>query len=241
MRSRPNQKGNMSNRFNRGTVRTLTGMLLALCFSLLTCAAQENKVDLSALTRETQQTSHKEHDLTIVWWIPDDFWRVAMSVNGDVTPNQIERVIKVVHPYTLVAVVEGEFGPFGGTTYKSEKSIREQLTILDAKGNSYKPMDVADASPDLQNLLASMKPMLSNMLGPMGKNFNFYVFPGTTKDKKSIASAKEESTFTVQNGDEAFKWRLPLGSLLPPKTCVKCGEKLNGAFKFCPFDGTALK
>ncbi len=231
----------MNIQFNRRTVRTWAGVFLALCFSLLTGAAEDTAVDLSALTRETQQTSHKEHNLTIIWWIPEDFWRVAMSSNGDVTPNQITRVIKVVHPYTLVAVVDGEFGPFGGTTYKSEKAIRDQLAIQDANGNSYKPMDLADVSPDLQNLLASMKPMLSNMLGPMGKNFNFYVFPGTTKDKKLIASPKEESTFSVQEGDETFKWRLPLGSLLPPKTCAKCGEKLSGSFKFCPYDGTALK
>jgi len=231
----------MNSQLSRQAIRACAGVLLALCFSLLTCAAEENTVDLSALTRETQQTIHKEHNMTIVWWVPEDFWQAAMAASGDVTQKQIDKVIKVVHPYTLVAVVEGEFGPFGGVSYKSEKVIRDQLTILDAKGNAYKPMDVSEASPDLQNLLASMKPMLSNMLGPMGKNFNFYVFPGMTKDKKLIANAKAESNFTVQNGEEAFKWRLPLGSLLPPKTCAKCGEKLNGAFKFCPYDGTALK
>ena len=113
--------------------------------------------------------------------------------------------------------------------------------IFKSSGTSGQHIYGSEAFANMKKEEALLKPMLSNMLGPMGKNFNFYVFPGMTKDKKLIANAKAESNFTVQNGEEAFKWRLPLGSLLPPKTCAKCGEKLNGAFKFCPYDGTPLK
>jgi hypothetical protein len=221
--------------------RTQMCVLVGLFFSLLlSCAAQDNTVDLSTLTRETQKSIHKEHKLTIVWWIPDDFWRAALAANPDVSAKQTESMIKVVHPYTLVAVVDGEFGPFGSITYVNEKSTRDHLTIFDNNGKEYKPLDNSEVNGDLENLLDGMKPMLGRMLGPLGKNFNFYVFPGTAKNGKMIANPKEESTFTVQNEDQKFKWRLPLGSLLPTKTCSKCSENLSGAFKFCPYDGTAL-
>ena len=232
----------MKTKFNFRTLPVRAGVLTALCCSFLCSAvAQGNKVDVSALTRETQKSINQEHQLSFVWWIPEDFWRATMTANPESSPKQTESFLKVIHPYTLVAVVDGDIGPFGGVTYKSEKTIRSQLTILDSNGKEYKPLDNTDVSEDLQNLLASMKPMLANMLGPMGKNFNFYVFPGMTKNDKVIVDAKAEGTFTVQSGDRAFKWRLPLGSLLAPKTCPKCNESLNGAFKFCPYDGTALK
>jgi hypothetical protein len=44
----------------------------------------------------------------------------------------------------------------------------------------------------------------------------------------------------VKMGEKEFHWRLPLGSLLPPKICPKCGETFSGAYKFCPWDGSTL-
>jgi len=37
-----------------------------------------------------------------------------------------------------------------------------------------------------------------------------------------------------------YKWRTPLGSLMPVKTCPKDGEKMSGAWDYCPFDGEKL-
>jgi len=57
---------------------------------------------------------------------------------------------------------------------------------------------------------------------------------------RRIADAKEEGSFAVLIGEKKYRWKLPLGSLLPPKTCAECGEELSGAFKFCPYEGTKL-
>jgi len=86
-----------------------------------------------------------------------------------------------------------------------------------------------------------IKPVIANTLGPLGQNMHFLLFPAKDKNGQNIAEAKKEGAFSVKLGEREFKWRLPLGSLLPPKICPKCGEKLSGAYNYCPYDGTPLK
>ncbi len=185
--------------------------------------------------------SHQENKLTLVWWVPEQFWRISFAANHKLTEEQINGFIKTVKPYTLVAVVKGEIGSFGGVTYESETAIRSKLVLIDSEGNQYSALDSEEISADMQNFLGMMKPVFANMLGAMGKNFGFYIFPAKGKNGKSIADPEKEGHFSIQLGEEKFKWRLPLGSLLPPKTCPKCGEKLSGSYKYCPFDGTSLE
>lgn len=213
---------------------------LFFCF-VFASAAQENKVDVAALVRDTQKSVHEQGKMTLVWWIPEDFWSATLASNPDMTPAGIQRLLKTVHPYTLVAVVKGTFGGFGGMTYESEQDIRSELTIFDSSGKQYKPINDADLGPDLQNLLVMLKPVLGKMMGALGRNFDFYAFPANGSDGKPIANPKKDGSFKAQLGEQNFKWRLPLGSLLPPKVCPQCGEKLSGAYKYCPYDGTTLK
>jgi len=85
-----------------------------------------------------------------------------------------------------------------------------------------------------------MKPIFVNMLGPMGQNMCFFLFPAESADGRRIAEAKKEGAFSVKLGEREFRWRLPLGSLLAPKMCPKCKEKCSGAWNFCPWCGTRL-
>jgi len=78
------------------------------------------------------------------------------------------------------------------------------------------------------------------MLGPTGQNTHFFLFPAKNEKGQKIAEAKKEGTFSVELNEREFSWRLPLSSLLPPKICPTCGEKLSGAYKFCPWDGSKL-
>jgi hypothetical protein len=204
------------------------------------CIAQEIKPDTQSIIRETQQIKNQNHKLEIVWWIPEQFWRASFAANPNLTQEQIDNFLKIVRPYTIVVIVKGDFGPFAGVTYDTATSIRTNLVLIDNVGNKYSPLDDEDTSVDMQNFLSMMKPVFANMLGSMGKNFDFFTFPANDKNGKLIANPLVEGRFTVQLGGDKFNWRLPLGSLLPPKICPKCGEKLSGAYKFCPYDGTPL-
>jgi len=207
----------------------------------ISLAQEEGRVDLNALIQETQKISQKADEMTLVWWIPEEFWRISFTQDPTATEAQSEEFIKVLQPYTLIAVVDGKVGSFGGITYSSEADIRANINIRDSQGAYYLPFNEDEIGADVKNFLSMIKPIFVNTLGPLGQNMHFLLFPAKNRSGRNIAEAKKEGTFSVKLGEREFKWRLPLGSLLPPKICTKCGEKLSGAYKYCPYDGTPLK
>jgi hypothetical protein len=203
--------------------------------------AQDRKADINALVYEIKKTSESANEMTMVWWIPEEFWRVVFEQNPNTTPAQTKEFLGVLHPYMLIMVVDGNIGTFGGVTYKSETTIRDSIQIIDSQGARYQPLGDEKIDADIKNITTMMKPVFVNMLGPMGQNMHLFLFPPENKKGQTIADAKKEGAFSVKLGEREFKWRLPLGSLLPPKICPVDGEKLSGAWKFCPWHGTELK
>jgi hypothetical protein len=216
------------------------GVLLFSHSGLRRVEAAEAKIDLSAILHDTQTTKMENHQITLIWWIPDLFWKTSLANAGTMSDDQREKFLSVMRPYLVVAVMHGDIGVFGATTYEDEKATRRRLKVVDQDGNSYKPMATADYSPDLDSFLAMMKPGLAQSMGRMGQNLNFYVFDAKNQKGLPIADPTQEGKFSVLLGEDKFTWRLPLSSLLPPKICPKCGDTLSGSFKFCPFDGTPL-
>ncbi len=198
------------------------------------------KVNLASLVRETQRMSPKADEITLAWWTPVEYWEACLSQNPLMAPEQTAQFTKVVLPCTTVAIVEGTVGVLGGMTFKSEAEVRTRVKLRDKDGETYAPIEPAELSPDLSSLLALMKPMLANAMGPLGRNMHFLVFPAKDKQGRRIADARKEGSFAVLVGEKKYRWKLPLGSLLPPKSCPECAEELSGAFKFCPYDGTKL-
>jgi hypothetical protein len=203
--------------------------------------AQDIKIDINAIVQETQRTSRSADEMTLIWWIPEDFWQVSFEQNPDTTAAQIEKFMKVLRPYMVIVAVDGKIGSFGGVTYKSESTIRNSIQLIDNQKNNYRPLSNEKVNADIKNFLSMMKPVLANMLGPMGQNMHFFLFPPKNKAGQEIADAKKEGTFSVKLDKREFKWRLPLGSVLAPKICPEDGEKLSGAWKFCPWHGVELK
>jgi hypothetical protein len=206
-----------------------------------TTFAQEIKADVSALTSETQKMSQRTDEMTTVWWIPEEFWRASFAQAPMLAETQVEEFLKVLRPYTLIAVIDGKIGMFGGITFKSEAEIRAHISIKDNEGTFYEPLREDQIDADIKNFLSMMTPLFANMLGPMGQNMHFFLFPAAKANGQKIADAKKEGLFFVKLGEQLFSWRLPLGSLLPQKLCSVDGEKLNGAWKFCPWHGVELK
>ena len=203
--------------------------------------AQNRKVDINVLTQETQKMSQSAGEMTLIWWIPEDFWRVSFEQDPNMTAAQTEAFIKVLRPYMVIVAVDGKIGSFGGITYKPESTIRNSIQLIDNQRNSYRSLSNEKVNADTKNFLSMMKPVFANMLGPMGQNMHFFLFPSKNKGGRNIADAKREGAFSVKLDKREFKWRLPLGSLIARKICPVDGEKLSGAWKFCPWHGVELK
>ena len=202
--------------------------------------SQKIRIDVNALIHETQKMSRKANEMTLAWWIPEDFWRVSSAQDPMITEAQTEELIKVLRPYTLIVVVNGKMGPLGGITYRPEAAIRARIQIKDSEGTHYRPLSKDKVGADTRNLLSIMKPIFVNMPGLMGQNAHFFLFPARNKKGRKIADAKKSGAFSIKLGENEFRWRLPLGSLLPPKICLKCKENCSGAWNFCPWCGTRL-
>ena len=226
-----------------GKLRTGKIFIVVLLFlgSINSSFAQDIKVDINALIQETQKTSQSVEELTLIWWIPEEFWRASFEQNPNMTAAQIEEFVKVLRPYTMVVAVDGKIGSFGGVTYEPESTIQNNIRLVDNQKNNYRPLSKEKVDADMKNFLSMMKPVLVNILGPLGQNMYFFLFPSRNKAGDEIANAKKEGTFSVKLDKKEFKWRLPLGSLLAPKTCPVDGEKMSGAWKFCPWHGVELK
>jgi len=214
--------------------------LLFSCLFINVSFAETDAIDSGAVIQETQHMTNTKDELKFVWWIPVDFWQISLREEKDMTTAQIDEITKIFSPYLTVVVVDGKVGPMGGVKYISEADIRAGIKIRDRQGKLYGPLDEDKLDPDFKNGLGFMKPVFANLLGPMGENMQIFVFPVADSKGQKIADATKEGSFTVLLDGKEFKWRLPLGSLLPSKTCPACGEKLSGAYKFCHWDGTKL-
>jgi hypothetical protein len=216
-------------------------MVVFLLFGwMATGIAQENIIDINALTQEILKLSKEATEVTVVWWIPEEFLRIGFAQDPNTTVAQGEEFIKVLRPYTVIFVVDGKIGAFGEITYESEATIQAGIKVKDSEGTRYLPISRDELDADTKNFLSIMGPFMVNMTGPMGQNMHFFFFPANNKKGQKIADAKKDGSFSVELGEREFSWRLPLSSLLPLKICPTCGEKLSGAYKFCPWDGTKL-
>jgi hypothetical protein len=224
--------------YSRDSHRFFFFLTVLMC--LLPAMAQDFKPKMEDILKDTQKIVNDDGGMTIVWWVPLEFWQASFERNPNVTKIQAAKFLDVLRPYTVVVVMESKIGPLGGMTFKPESEIRRRLTILDGTGKSYSPLDEDSIDADARNFVTMMKPVLGSSMGSFGKNCNFYIFPARDKNGGNIVDPKSEGLFKVALDPQEYAFRLPLGSLLPPHKCPKCGENLNGAYKFCPFDGTAL-
>jgi hypothetical protein len=85
-----------------------------------------------------------------------------------------------------------------------------------------------------------MRPVFGNMLGALGTHIAILVFPGVDKKGHRTVEPTKEGTLIVHVGKTATRYKLPLGSLLPPMIDAKSGEAFPGNYHFNPFTGDKL-
>lgn len=205
------------------------------------CAAAGQEYDIIALINDTQKQTPDPDRMTVVWWLPEEFWDWSLSQDDTVTEEGAREFLEILEPYTLLGVVDGELGPLGGATFIKPKDLRAMVVLIDAKGNRYTPLSDDAVSADALNLATMMQPILANMLGPMGENFAFFFFKAKAKNGTPVAVATKKGSFSVEVGDQKFDWKTPLGSVLPAKVCPVDGEEMSGAWAYCPWHGKELK
>ena len=214
-----------------------TWWILALfaCIGL----GQARAATVEKMLHDTQRIAQGPEQLTLVWWIPSDFWRASMAQNPNLTGEQIDHLVQLLDDYAIFAVVAGKIGPLGGFSARPSDDLRANVALT--VGGTPRPIALdANLNADTRNFIAMMKPMIANMLGQLGQSFEFFVYPNAKGDATRL-DPKKPGQFVYTVFDQAFEWKLPIGSFLPDMVDAKTGQAFPGDYVFNPYTGDRLK
>lgn len=212
----------------------IRALLLVFITSVCICQA----TDLQKLVQDSQRLSQRSDRMTLVWWIPSEFWRLALQNNQSLTKEQISHIVGVFDDYSIFAVVAVDLGPLGGMTPKDPADLSAHMDFL-IGSKSIQPLKEEAINADTKNFIAMLKPVIANMLGQFGKNMEFLVYPNKEKGGMMI-DPRKKGQFTYIVYDEKFEWRTPLGSFLPPRIDPATNESFPGDYNFNPYTGAKL-
>lgn len=227
-------------RCSRSKIRGVVLFCIAALSALDTAPAPgADAVDYGALVRDLTLTRNADGRITMAMWMPDEFWRATIQNSRQLTDKGIADYIAVMHPYTLVAVLDAQRG-IAAFRFTDMATLVNEVTIEDSHGTTYHPLPPDSVAEDIRNLIQMMRPLLSNTMGTMGQHMEILVFPSVDKAGRLIADPKSEGLLTVHLDNIAMRYRLPLGSILPPSLDPKTGESFPGSYHFNPYTGSKL-
>jgi hypothetical protein len=201
--------------------------------------AQNAAIDLASFAQELQRTEAEAGQFKMVWWIPTEYWQESFR-QAPMTQAQKDAFVKAVDDYIIVAIVDANITPLAGLDARSLNDIRANLSIK--VGDSQISMPLADEAiaNETRSLMAVMKPAFANMLGQFGKGMELVCFKGKDEQGRRLLDPRGNGMLNVTYKNKRYSWRLPLGSLLPPKYDAQTGEKYPGNYVFSPFTGAKL-
>lgn len=212
---------------------------LALLGTAVLLPAAARAADLQQLVQETQRSTAADGTLQIVWWMPQQFWEESMNANPAVPAEARTQLLSTLADYTIIAMMRAKAGALGITDPSSKEDLQKNAQVM-VDGKMIEPLAPEQVSPGAQLLLAQLKPAMASMVGQVGQNLEFLVYPAKGADGKVLLDASRPGTFSVTLFNQANAWRLPLGSLLPPRKDPKTGELFPGNYNFNPYTGTKL-
>ena len=198
-------------------------------------------IRLDQMAQDTQRTHIGDDTIELVWVIPSLYWQVSATQQQDLAESDRTRFLGQLDDYLLIATVRGKVGLLGIDQFAGSDTLLEDLRIVDAGGTSHAPLAPARVPTQLKNLLAVLRPVMANMIGPMGDNMHFAVFNARDAKGKPLFDPLADGRLQVRTASNAYAFRTPLGSVLPPQHDPKTGESFPGDYHYNPYTGGALQ
>jgi hypothetical protein len=213
-------------------------LAVAVFAAIFSWSYPAHAADLQQLVQETQKISQESSSMTMVWWIPQEFWDVSLSTNPSVTPESRKQILDALENFQIVALFRGKTG-IGGLTDVPSREDMVAHARFESNGKVIEPHEPAQVSTGAQTMLAALKPLLSGMLGQLGQGMQLVVYP-SKKDSDRLIDPKKKGSFQYTLFEKTFQWHLPLASLLPKKMDPKTKEEFPGTFDYNPYTGDKL-
>lgn len=215
--------------------------LLLPVFALIvsTTTAQKIKpVNTSDFITECMKNSGELPSKQMVIWFPTDFWEMI----GDqmkASQGYVQQIVGEMQNYMMFAVVDYNVTS-SGLNFKSEEEIRKSIKLYDSSKNVYNPLENKDISPAAMQLLSTLQPVMSQILGQFGEGMRVFLFDAKKLNGKPVIDIAKTNSFTLSWAQTSVKWVLPFASVLPPKFCPADNEQMKGNWKYCPLHGIKL-
>lgn len=219
------------------TMKKLTFLSLLLLLFTDVMQAQDNFANLMA---DLQKNNGNSKIIHMSLWLSQEFWQAVMKNQNTLSEEQRNKMAEELKPYSIFAVVEGNVNPFGEIEYESRDSIAAHIILTGSDGKTYQPIDNTTASYTIQAMTSSLGPLLTKIMGNLGKNMQIFIFNDRNPQQERVCDPYRKGIFSLKTQVSEYKWRTPLGSLLPPKICPVDQEEMNGAWDFCPWHGDKL-
>ena len=208
---------------------------------------EPENVDLNSLIQETQNSSSND-GMSLVWWLPHEFWEVAFSQDESLSEVDRQELLNILEPYFMLGVVQGEISPLGNAKFYDLEQVKNNLTLAyeNNDGTTQTLAPAAEIAPEVELLQNTVRPILEQMMGNLGRNFHFLTFEDRStagirqispyEDGKIIVNLSGNSEIAPSN----FTIDLPLNALYVPRICPN-GKEAHISWQYCPWDGSKLE
>jgi len=197
------------------------------------------KVNIDDFITETQYSGDSAIDLEVIWWIPTEYWNVIFAQDPMASAAELDAITDMLNDFVVVIAIKGKMGVFGGITYDTNENIRT-LTEVNINGENLSMIEEDKITPDMVNFIGMIKPMMENMIGPMGENMQVMLFENPTNISLLPIDPYSEDELKFSLGSFEKMVQLPLSCLLEEKICPEDNESLNGKWNYCPIHGSKL-
>jgi hypothetical protein len=214
----------------------MSGAAALLALFALTGATRAAGID--DLVRETQRIVVEENQVSMVWWMPLEFWSETIRGNPDLNAEARSELVSMMADYTVIALMRATPGAEGLEKIQPKAELLKN-TKVEYDGKVLTPVPDDKIAPTANLVLSQLKPVLAQAAGAVGQALEFAVYPSKVDGKPIDAGMAGRLAVTFYGRPQ--NWRLPLGSVLPPKTDKATGESFPGNFEYNPFTGKKIE
>ena len=180
-----------------------------------------------------------------LWWLPLEFWESTYARDTTTSSKDKASLLAALKGVSLLGVVQADISSLGAFKFYSKDEVQENLKVFITKDGKTQLVGViSDVNPDLEVVLAILKPLLAQAMGNMGQNLHFFVLEDLDKNGDRILdpySKGEMEIILKDKGGNKLKGDLylPLNSLFVPRVCPN-GREAHATWVFCPWSGEKL-
>ena len=209
--------------------------------TLLILSVKINAANLVDMAKDTQwQMQSADGRIQLIWLMPTAYWDESFK-SGGAANRERQRMINVLDKFIVIAVIDASVGVAGIPTGLDELAVSELLSLRTAEGSALEPIAIDKQEQELRALLNILKPAMSNMMGALGSQMQFLVYPGFDQKGKRVFDFDSDGLITLEYDKQVLTARTPLASTLAKKLDKDTTETFPGNFKFNPYTGKSLQ